>query len=279
MLKRILVALDPDLDTKAATSVAIQIARRHEAQINGLTVVDMESIESSSRGGGIGSFYYGKMLRERLTDESREKAQEISRRFSNAMEGSVVKYGVHAEEGVPFERIVEDMKYHDLLIMGKNPHFFYAHPDKDTDTVARVVKNTVAATLVVGTSFRDVKKVLITYDGSGASARAAQEFLHLSPFGTNIEIEILSLYEKEKDDAELLVGLLKDYVSSYGYGARTTTLQSSSTENDIIEYANNSGADLVVAGAHSVSAIKRVAFGSTTAGLLKECPVPLFLDN
>lgn len=279
MIKRILVALDPDLDTSLATSCAIEIARRYNAEVNGITVIDQESIESSSRGGGIGSFYYAQKLRDRLTEESRKAAQSFMQDFSNAMEGSGVKYGVHAEEGVPFERIVEDMKYHDLLIMGSDPHFFYAHPDKNTNTVARVVKNTIAPTLVVGKSFNPVKRVLCTYDGSNASARAIQEFLHLSPFGTDVQVEILSIYHGDSEEAELRLSLIKDYVSSYGYEAQTTLIDSTSPGTEIIEHVNSSGADLVVAGAHSVSAIKRVAFGSTTAAILKDCPVPLFLDN
>ena len=279
MIKRILVALDPDLDTKAATSCAIEIARRYGAEVNGLTVIDRESIESSSRGGGIGSFYYARKLKDRLTEETRSIAQSIMTEFSTAMEGSGVKYGAHSEEGVPFERIVEDMKYHDLLIMGKDPHFFYAHPEKDTDTVARVVKNTVAATLIVGTVFPDVKKVLFAYDGSSAAARTIQEFMHLSPFGTEIMIEILSIYTGDSEEADLRVNLMKEYVAGYGYGSQTVTIESSSSASAIIEHADKTGADLLVAGAHSVSAIKRVAFGSTTSSLIKNCPTPLFIDN
>lgn len=279
MIKRILVALDPDLDTKAATRCAVEIARRYDAEVNGLTVIDRESIESSARGGGIGSFYYAQKLKDRLTEETRSIAQSIMTDFSKAMEGSGVKYGAHSEEGVPFERIVEDMNYHDLLIMGKDPHFFYAHPEKDTNTVARVVKNTVAATLVVGPNFPDVKKVLFAYDGSSASARTIQEFMHLSPFGTDMLIEILSVYSGKSEDAELRVGLMKDYVASYGFGCQTTTIESSSAASAIIEHADKTGANLLVAGAHSVSAIKRVAFGSTTNYLLKNSSTPLFIDN
>ncbi|NNE35010.1 MAG: universal stress protein [Rhodothermales bacterium] len=280
MIKRILVALDSDLDTQTATTCAIEIARRYDAEVNGLTVIDRERIESSARGGGIGSFYYAQKLRERLTEESRETAQAIMRDFSAAMEGSGVRYGVHSEEGVPFERIVEDMKYHDLLIMGKDPHFFYAHPDKDTNTVARVVKNTIAATLVVGPSYDPVKKVLFAYDGSNAAARTIQEFMHLSPFGIDIEIEILSIFHrKDEEEADLLLTLMKEYVLSYGFGSKVTKIDSSSPAQEIIEHANKIGANLLVAGAHSASAIKRVAFGSTTSRLIEQCPVPLFVDN
>ena len=57
MIKKILVALDPDMDTPVATRYAADIAQRHDAEVTGLAVVDMGSIEASSRGGGIGSMY------------------------------------------------------------------------------------------------------------------------------------------------------------------------------------------------------------------------------
>ncbi|MDE2996457.1 MAG: universal stress protein [Bacteroidota bacterium] len=40
MIKRILVALDPDSDSKVATQCAILIARQTEARITGLAVID-----------------------------------------------------------------------------------------------------------------------------------------------------------------------------------------------------------------------------------------------
>jgi nucleotide-binding universal stress UspA family protein len=47
----------------------------------------------------------------------------------------------------------------------------------------------------------------------------------------------------------------------------------------ILEVANEVGASLIVLGAHSVSAVKRLAFGSTTHDLLTESPIPLLLHH
>jgi nucleotide-binding universal stress UspA family protein len=50
MIKRILVALDPDSDSdsRVATQYAVQIAQQSDARITGLAVVDTRSIEASS---------------------------------------------------------------------------------------------------------------------------------------------------------------------------------------------------------------------------------------
>ncbi len=147
MIKKILVALDPDSDTPVATQYAVEIARRYDAEVTGLAVVDMGSIETSTRGGGIGSMYYGEQLRKKLTASARATAQELIEAFVRAMEGTGVRHGELVQEGVPFRRIVEDMNYHDLLVVGRDPHFFYSHPEKETETLARVVKETIGPTL------------------------------------------------------------------------------------------------------------------------------------
>ncbi len=278
MIKRILVALDPDSDTLAATQYAIDIAQLYEAEVTGLAVVDLESIESSSRGGGIGSFYYAKKLAEKLTEETRQKARLLIEEFEQDMAGSGVNVSEVVEEGVPFERIVEDMKYYDLLIIGDDPHFFYAHPKKDTHTLARVVKNTIGPTLVVGKEHRDVKSALIAYDGSNASARAVRRFVHLAPFG-NVKLTAVTVAGKKKDEAELMLNLLSSYLKAHGFDCETVCITGSNPAKEIIRYAEDISADVLVAGAHSVSAISRIAFGSTTNALLHDSPIPVLVDN
>ena len=85
MIKRILVALDPDSDTPVATRYAAEIARRHGSHVVGLAVVDTGQIEAAGRGGGVGSMYYAEKLKENLTEETRQKAHELIKSFEAAM--------------------------------------------------------------------------------------------------------------------------------------------------------------------------------------------------
>jgi nucleotide-binding universal stress UspA family protein len=279
MIKKILLAIDSDQDSNIAAKYAINLARRHDALVNCLAVIDLQSIESSTRGGGIGSFYYAEKLQEKLTDETRTLARKLMAEYEQIMVEAGIRHGEFIREGVPFERIVEDMKVHDILIVGKDPHFFYAHPKKDTHTVARVVKRTIAPTLVVDSVYRDVKRVVIAYDGSDAAARAISRFVHLQPFGQNVAVDLLSVYQKDSSDVELMLNLMKEFISEHGFACNSVALSGSRTSDEIIKYVDETSTDLLVAGAHAVSAIKRITFGSTTAGLMSNCTIPVFLDN
>lgn len=279
MIKRILVALDADSDTHVATRFAADIARRYDAQVVGLAVIDTGQIEAAGRGGGVGSMYYAEKLKVNLTEETRLKANELIQIFESAMAEFGVPFTDFVEEGVPFQRIVEDMKYHDLLVVGREPHFFYGRPDEKTNTLARVVKETSAPTLVVGETYADVKRALIAYDGSAASARTIQFYAHLNPFGTDVPVEIVNVHDDNEKESRLILQLMASYLETHGFEVRQTSIRGSDPEELIIRFGEQHNADVVIAGAHAVSMLRRLAFGSTTARLLKECPTPLFLHH
>jgi nucleotide-binding universal stress UspA family protein len=279
MIKKILLAVDSDEDSIVASRVAVDLAVRFDAEISCMAVIDLESIESGSRGGGIGSFYQADRLADRLTDETREVARSLITEYDERLSAADVRHASVIKEGVPVARIVEDMKVHDILVLGKRPHFFYAHPKQDTATVARVVRQIVAPALVVGRAYTPVRKVLMAYDGGDASARAIASFLHLQPFGSDVSVEVVTVFDKSPEESELLVGLMKEYVSAHGLEVHASSLSGSSPKVEIIKHAENTKCDLIVAGANRVSAVERIIFGKTAVALLEDSPLPVFIQS
>ncbi len=279
MIKKILVALDPDSDSITAIKHAVDIALRFQASVTGLAVVDMGSIEASSRGGGIGTMYFADKLRARLTTEARETAQTLIAAFDAIVTDAGIEFTELVQEGVPFRRIVEDMKYHDLLLVGKEPHFFYSHPKEATQTLARVVKKTIGPTVIVGKKHVRVKKALVAYDGSSAAAQSLRSFVTSKPFGEDLEVRMIQIYDDNQKEAELELSLAADYMRAHGVNPSVLALSGEDPEAVIMQQIEQFGADLVVAGAHSKSRIRAVAFGSTTAYLVENCPVALYLDT
>lgn len=279
MIKRILVALDSDSDTPVATRYAIAVARRTNARLTGLAVVDMDAIESSARGGGIGSMYYAEKLRDRLTSETRTKARSLLDEFEKEVESAGLDHVETVEEGVPFERIVEDMKYHDLLLIGKDPHFFYAHPKKDTDTLARVIENTIGPSIIVPQTYREVKKVLFATDGGAPSARALRRFIHLHPFGTDVELSIIHVKDSLDSESELYLEMARSYLQDHGFSPKVISMQDRHPAACVLAEAKNRGVDLIVAGAKTSSAFRSIHLGKSTSELIKGSDIPVFIDH
>lgn len=284
MIKRILVALDSDADTPVVTEYAIQLARRVEASLTGLAIVDMEDIYATVGAGGIGTIYYAEQLRESLTEENRTQAQKLLEAFHDAVDQAGIVHVEELEEGVPYERIIEEMKFHDLLVVGRDSHFFYSHPKKETHTLEKVIKKGITPTLVVSEPYRIVKRVLVAFDKSAASARALQSFIHLLPYGTEITIELVHIVDEDSDDArqkaDLLLQLAQKYLKAHSFDkVQLTALKKGQPGKQLLELIDKTTPELVILGAHSMSAIKRVTFGSTTYDLVRKSRVALFLNN
>lgn len=281
MTQRILVVLDTDSDTPVAIQTAIDIAKRHDAELTGLAFIDREAIEGEAAGGGIGSMYFAKKLREELTEETRKKAHALLRDFAARVEAEGVR---HTDDRVGEEGIVrsllDEMRTHDLLVAGRESHFYYAEPERRTHTLAKVVESAAAATLIVGAEPRDIRRVAVAYDGSTSAARALQKFAHLRLFGTDLEVEVVHVRGGSLEDRLASESLLADaqgYLIAYGFGSVLTSSIEGEPADRIAEYADGTKADLVVSGAYTKSGLRKMVFGSSTTKLLDEAAVPLFL--
>ena len=282
MIKRILVALDPDADTPVATQTAIEIAGRCGATLTGIALIDREAIEEDTAGGGIGSMYFAEKMRERITAETRVKAQTLVRSFGAQVDAAGVAHtGDRVGEDGLVASLVDEMRTHDLLIAGRESHFYYKDPERRTHTMAKVVETGAGATLLVGHDVPDVRRVLVAYDGSTPSSRTLQKFAHLSPFGTDVDVEIVHVRAADADArlaSDYLTGAARDYLQAHGYTAvHTTGLEGSKPAETILSHAATTDADLIVSGAYAKTGLKRWFLGSSATTLLEKATLPLFL--
>lgn len=282
MTQRILVVLDPDSDTPVATEVAISIAKRYDAEVTGLAFVDKEAIEGESAGGGIGSMYFAERLREKLTEETRQRANALIQSFATRVDSAGVRHSRdRVGEGDLVRSLLDEMRTHDLLVTGRESHFYYAEPERRTHTLGKVLQECAAAMLIIGTESPDVRRVAVAYDGSGPSARTLQKFAHLQPFGTDLDVEIVHVRGGSEADRLASDRLRSDaaaYLGAHGFDrVATTAIESSDPANRICELAQGDRADLVVSGAYAKSGFRKMIFGSSATKLLDQSKVPLFL--
>lgn len=105
--------------------------------------------------------------------------------------------------------------------------------------------------------------------------------LALELYGKDISIDIIHICdigdETETGKGKLKLHLAADFLKAHAYfNINQQLLDEDGSNGEIIrDYIGKTGADLVLLGAHSMSAIKRLTFGSTTHDLA----VPLFLSH
>lgn len=283
MIKRILVALDPDGDTPVATRYAIRLAKKFDAELTGLAVVDVGNLNSMIGVGGYGTEYAAREVWVEMTEETQKVAQNLLNAFKRSVEKEGIRHRDLKQQGASAELIIEEMKYHDLLVLGRDSKFFYSEPDKDTRTLAKVVKGGVSPTLVVTDEYREIENIMIAFDGSSAAARSLKAFVHLLPYGKDIEIDLVIVADGESSEAmEKSASILKmaeNYLKAHNFNyIIKTVLEKREPGLSILDRQLMKNPDLLLLGAHSVSAVKRTAFGSTTHYMITSTMGPLFLS-
>ena len=177
--------------------------------------------------------------------------------------------------------LLDEMRTHDLVVTGRESHFYYHDPERRTNTLGKVLQECAAAMLIVGPELPDVKRVAVAYDGSAPAARAMQKFAHLAPFGTDLDVEVVHICggsSAERATSERLLADAVTYLQTHGFDRVTSTsIESRDPADQIVELAQGERADLVVSGAFAKSGFRKVLFGSSATKLLDKAKVPLFL--
>jgi len=274
MLKRILVALDGSAFSKTSVDYACQIAKAQKAQLTGIAVIDLPDIEKSIGPVPLGATYYAERIEHRKVEEAKQQARAILKDFTQTCKQRRVQGRALAKEGQPFKVIIEESKYHDLVILGLKTFFRHGVMKEPGDTLEKLLKQGIKPALAVPEAYRPIQRILIAYDGSIQAAKAAQQFLQ-SELWKNRKVTLLNV----NDDAakgEALLRKLGEYFKSYGI-ASTKLCRSGDPAEGILNYAAESKADLLVIGAYGKESVLGFFFGSVTKKILHQAILPLFI--
>ena len=276
-IQKILVPLDLSPFAASATDRACSIADRHEAQVDGMVVLDLPEIM------GVDIPYHAWMGASAL-EVSRERTEDAKLRIADALKRFAAtcdsRHIAHIEsefQGVPADRILEAASFHDLVVIGLRTHFHFETRSGPGDSLDKILRSPTAPVLAVPKQDEELdwKKVLIAFDGSPSACRALKEFARFAqPYG--FEITILTSAD-EKDQAEKSVRAAAAYLRAHHLRQIETVVTDGEIrkviDNDYIEVT-----DLVVAGIHSRRYVKDLFVGSLTRKLIDYGHTPVFLS-
>ena len=271
---KILLGLDGSSYARAATEYACRIASEHHAAITGIAVIDLPGIERAAGPAPIGAQQYAVRTEQRIIKQTREKAGEILRSFGEACQSREIDYVVHTDTGSPFREIIEESKFHDLIVIGQETFFRHDVKHESGDTLRRVLKHGLTAVFAVPDQFRKIRKVVVSYDNSVQAAKAVQMFLLLGIWNS-CDITLLHVNSNLKRGNDLL-SRLSDYFESYGVTPERVCLRGK-PEPTILSYVHENEVDLLVMGAYGSRGVADFFLGSVTKALIDKANIPLFL--
>jgi len=280
MISRILVGLGGTAYTENCTRTAIDIAQRHNAQLTGVTVVDLNALR---RVGPVpmGAGQAAKELREHRLEVTRDQVEKAIDAFSTACQEAKVQYCVLKEESdQPFDYLVSQSRYHDVTVLGLRGIFEFgvagSMEDDPSLTLVNLLSGGVRPIVAVPKNYRTVKRVLAAYSGSVESASTLKKFLQLKPMG-DIELRVVT-FGMTSDRAEHLLADAAKYCRAQGVEPEIQMI-AEPPEIGLLGQAQSSDADLIVLGNSAKNILLRRVLGETALKVIRNAEQPLFLSQ
>jgi len=270
MIKRILVGLAGTTYTPSAIERAVITAKAHDAELTGVTVLETRRLspqrnqEAGNEPNGAGR-----------ASISQTQVAESIRDFEIACKAANVRHRVIEEADDPFTALVDQSRYHDLMVFGLRSIFEYDFLAGDPESLLiRLVGAGVRPMIAVPKEHRSISRVLIAYNGTMESAKAMKRFVQMNLW-PRAELKIQTFHPSAKKAYELLLPA-ESYCRAHGH-----RVWHQSNPGDpkwlLLAAATMWQADMIVMGNSARSVLVRKVLGDTLLATLRDTKIPLFL--
>jgi nucleotide-binding universal stress UspA family protein len=281
-LKDLLVYLDGSDACHRRIEFATTLARKHEARLTGLFILDLiPTIETMARG-------YGDQLEfvesyAALRKQALEHAGRVEAEFREGLrrEGVAGEWRFH--ESLPAETVSLHARYADLAIVGQ------IDPEKPPPVNAARVPEEVLFTsgrpvLVVPYAGRfdaACENVLIAWTATREAARALNDAMPLLERAK--KVTVLTINPERGADVEpgIPAADIAHHLAEHGIvtEAATTVADEISTSDALLNYASDHGDSLIVMGAYGHSRVRELILGGVTRRILRQMTVPVLMSH
>jgi nucleotide-binding universal stress UspA family protein len=278
MIKNILVGVDGSDHARTATRYAQWFAKRFDARVVGLHVVDIVSVEGPFFHDISGSLGFEPYLD--FTSKVRDALAERGKVILEEFQASCAKEGVRSDVALQFgivpSEICERAREADLVVIGHrgvNQRFSTGLLGGVAESVSRQCNEPV---LLTPQEFADVRSPLLAYDGS-ERASLAMHFAGEVCSKLDLPLEVLTV-ERDRDLGEQTIAEARRYLEPYKLRLEARIVDGHAAERIPAEVKER-GHDLVFMGSHGHGRILELVLGSTTEYVLRNVTCPVLLHR
>jgi nucleotide-binding universal stress UspA family protein len=279
MVKTILIPTDGSEYGKTAIDYGIYIAKKLEAQLIGLHVIDIGLMQGpvfSDISGSIGLPPYQEFLPV-IEAGLDERAETILKAFREQCEAA----GLHPEArkaiGVIDETIIEEGKMTDWIILAqRGEHFHLAKGGILGSTAELVVRNSGKPVLVTPAKYQDVESMALAYDGSPPAHNALKLAVNLSE-KTAWPLTIICI-TGEQAIADKLHHKIEAYLETFQIDCEILTIHGKENR-EIMKFIQEGSVELMVMGAYGHNRLRELFVGSTTSDVIRKSKIPVLLTR
>jgi len=276
MIKSILLAVDGSVYTDAQVSHGIELAKSFQSRIKVLSIVDIRVFEWAVAMGteGFVPVIPSKVFQDESKRILESKADAVLEKCAALIEQHGLDYEVEKIHGPPADVICEKAHLVDLVIMGARGEYAKWESKLVGATLEAVVRQCNKPIFITPKALRNIKKILIAYDGSDKANHALQMGAF---FAAKLEVPttIVTIHDNEQMRKKFLREA-STYLQPYSVDSETVGL-SGSPENEIADFAHQNDIDLIMMGAFGHSRIREAILGSTTEQVMRKSKIPIVL--
>jgi nucleotide-binding universal stress UspA family protein len=280
MIKSILFCTDGSEYSNAAGDYALWLAQKLGARIVALHVTDVRLLEApllADLSGAIGAQPYQALLPQ-LQEMQKQRAGVILDAVADRCRKAGVPCSTLHRTGSVVENIAEEETRTELVVLGQRGEHAQAIGQFLGSSVERVVRRSIKPCLVTPAKFRELRQVLVAYDGSAQSSKSLQVAVEFSQT-LSLKLSIVTVVPAPPEMG--VNNVLEDAVRmarDHGIEPVAETLVGHA-EQRILEYAERQQTDLIVMGAYGHTRIREMILGSTTTHVIRKSDVPVLLTR
>ena len=188
-----------------------------------------------------------------------------------------VNYQLHRNRGVPFNELVEESRFADLMVLDAEISFKKDYEGMPSTFAKDVLKNSYCPVIIAPDNFDAIDEIVFTYDGSHSSLFAIKQFTYLFPQLYNKKVSILQMSEKGEwhnpDKLKLKEWLKEHYTDLHFESIR------GSNDIDLFEHLFQRKNMFLVMGAYSRNTLSQFFKRSHADILIKTMMQPIFIAH
>jgi nucleotide-binding universal stress UspA family protein len=279
MIQNILIPTDGSDYGKTAIAYGIYIARKLDAQLIGLHVVDIRIIRGpvfTDISGSVGLPPYQEFL-PAIESGLEAKADAILRDFRGQCEAA----GVHPETikvtGVIDETIIEEgRKCCDWILLAQRGEHFHIDGGAILGSTAQsVVRHSGKPVLVTPEHFREIESMAVAYDGSAPAQKALKLAAELSERAAwPLSVVIIA----NDPSGETISREAEEFLASCKIDS-TTLILPGKEDKELLRFVREGAVELLVMGAYGHNRFRELMVGSTTSSIIRKSSIPVLLTR
>ncbi len=278
MIKSILVPTDGSKNSTTALDYGAYFSRMFGAELTGLNVIDIRSLEGpflNDISGSLGFSPYQNFL-PKFQEMLEKRADVILEGFSSICKEKQVPHKTKKLSGVIAGVITEEAKKVDLVIIAQRGEHEKWSTGLLGSTTESVVRKSPRPVLVTPNTFRKTEKILVAYDGSVEANKALKTALDIfTPY--NIEMTVVYVANSE-ENSRLILSEVQEFISPYHVKADIQWIKGDGPQY-ILDFASEKSMDMIVMGAFGRSWIHDLILGGTTAYIIRKSTIPVLLSR